>query len=84
MDRLLFRDQASFCALINHEGQVVDHLRLVHIVKNGNSMKPGEANLKVSSSFIMANLLLLIFLSVMFLCFWWYNFILEWKFKTMA
>uniref|UniRef100_A0A915AX80 Suppressor of Ty 6 homolog n=5 Tax=Parascaris univalens TaxID=6257 RepID=A0A915AX80_PARUN len=40
------RDQASFCALINHEGQVVDHLRLVNIVKNGNSMKPGEANLK--------------------------------------
>ncbi|VDK26654.1 unnamed protein product [Anisakis simplex] len=32
--------------MIDQEGQVVDHLRLVHIMKNSNSMKPGEADLK--------------------------------------
>lgn len=42
-----FRDQASFGALIDQDGQVVDHIRLVHINKSIFSKKPHEADLKV-------------------------------------
>ncbi|KAK6102088.1 SH2 domain family protein [Brugia pahangi] len=40
------RDQASFCALIDQDGQILDHLRLVHITKSMNSKRSGEAELK--------------------------------------
>uniref|UniRef100_A0A183ESM6 YqgF domain-containing protein n=1 Tax=Gongylonema pulchrum TaxID=637853 RepID=A0A183ESM6_9BILA len=40
------RGQASFCALLDQDGQVLDHLRLVNITKGLNSRRPGEADLK--------------------------------------
>jgi len=43
-------DQASFCALINGEGEVTDHLRLVHLTKRKNAFKKEEAELKVYRS----------------------------------
>uniref|UniRef100_A0A915KER6 YqgF/RNase H-like domain-containing protein n=1 Tax=Romanomermis culicivorax TaxID=13658 RepID=A0A915KER6_ROMCU len=39
-------DQASFCAMIDGEGEVIDHLRLVHLTKRRNSFNPEEARLK--------------------------------------
>uniref|UniRef100_A0A914VLR4 Suppressor of Ty 6 homolog n=1 Tax=Plectus sambesii TaxID=2011161 RepID=A0A914VLR4_9BILA len=40
------RDQASFCAIIDGEGAVIDHMRLVHLTKRKNARQNNEAKLK--------------------------------------
>ncbi|MFH4974474.1 hypothetical protein AB6A40_001183 [Gnathostoma spinigerum] len=40
------RDEASFGVLVDREGQVIDHIRLVHLTKRSTSTKPHEADLK--------------------------------------
>lgn len=41
------RNQASFCALVDGEGEVTDHLRLVHLTKRKNAYRKEESLLKM-------------------------------------
>lgn len=38
--------QAAFCAIVNHDGEVTDYLRLPHVLKRKNSHNKDEKNLK--------------------------------------
>ncbi|VDD93440.1 unnamed protein product [Enterobius vermicularis] len=40
------RDQASFCVIIDQDGQAIDHLRLTHLKKSLRSKRLNEADLK--------------------------------------
>lgn len=42
-----FSDQASFCAIVDGEGAVIDHVRLVHLMKRKNARRNEESRLKV-------------------------------------
>jgi transcription elongation factor SPT6 len=42
------RDEASFCAIVDGDGEVTDFLRLPHIMKRRNGWNKEDASLKVS------------------------------------
>lgn len=48
-------DQASFAAIVDGDGEVTDHLRLVHLTKRKNSFKAEERRLKVKPKFFSVN-----------------------------
>jgi hypothetical protein len=48
----VFSDHASFCALVDGDGEVVDHIRLVHLTKRKNSTRNDEGRLKVWWQFL--------------------------------
>jgi hypothetical protein len=43
------RDEASFCAIVDGDGEVTDFLRLPHIMKRRNGWNKEDAALKVST-----------------------------------
>jgi len=49
--RCLFREEASFCAVVDGDGEVADFLRLPHIMKRRNGWNRDDAELKVCSRF---------------------------------
>ena len=45
----LFRDEASFCAVVDGDGEVTDFVRLPHVMKQRNGWNRDHAELKVST-----------------------------------
>ena len=46
---LLSREEASFCAVVDGDGEVTDFLRLPHIMKRRNGWNRDDADLKVNN-----------------------------------
>jgi len=44
------REEASFCAVVDGEGELTDFLRLPHIMKRRNGWNRDDADLKVTVS----------------------------------
>ena len=45
----MFRDEASFCTVVDGDGEVADFLRLPHIMKRRSGWNRDDAELKVTT-----------------------------------